>query len=374
MTTSVPPIRIPFEYLPRDGRFGSGPSKVRQEAVNELAEIASAYLGTSHRRPAVKERVALIRRGLLELFSAPSGYEVLLGNGGATAFWDAAAFSLISRRSQHLVFGEFSTKFGRAVAGTAHLEAPELIEAPPGTHPDPVVNPEVDVYALTHNETSTGVRMRVVRPDPDGLVVVDGTSAAGALRVDAGEFDVYYFSPQKAFGSDGGLWLAVCSPAAIARIDAIAGTGRSIPAFLSLKIALDNSRLEQTYNTPALATLYLLARQIDWLLDQGGLEWAADRVDRNAAVLFGWAEGAAYASPFVSDPAQRSPVTATIDFDQAVDAATVSAVLRANGILDTEAYRKLGRNQIRVALWPTVDLDDVEALTRSIDYVVEQLG
>lgn len=374
MTTPVPDIKIPADLLPVDGRFGSGPAKVRAEVVAALAAAAPSFLGTSHRRPAVKDVVRGVQEGLADLYRLPAGYEVLLGNGGATAFWDAAALGLIERKSQHLSFGVFSAKFAAVVAAVPDLEPPEIILAEYGTHPLPVFTSDVDAYALTHNETTTGVCMEIRRPGEAGLVVVDATSAAGALRVDPRQFDVYYFSPQKAFGSDGGLWVALCSPAAVDRIERIAATQRHIPAFLSLKLALENSRQSQTYNTPALATLFMLERQIDWIRSEGGLEWAASRCDRNAAVLYGWAEAAGFALPFVGVPSERSPVTPTIDFDPSVEASAVASVLRANGILDTESYRKLGRNQLRVGLWPSVETADVEALTRSIDHVVGRLG
>lgn len=371
----APELRIPAGLLPEDGRFGSGPSKVRQEAVERLSEVASGFLGTSHRQAVVRDTVAGIRAGLAELFSLPDGYEVLLGNGGASAFWDAAAFGMIEKRSQHLSFGEFSSKFARVVASTPHLSPPHVIESDPGTHPLPVPDPAVDAYALTHNETSTGVCMTVQRPrGAGGVVLVDATSAAGALPVDPDQFDAYYFSPQKAFGADGGMWVAVCSPAGIARIEEIAASGRTVPAFLDLRLALDNSRQNQTYNTPGLVTLFLLAEQVRWMLDRGGLEWAAGRSRQNAGVLYGWAERSSFARPFVSDPHARSPVTATIDFDEGIDAAALCAALRRNGIVDTEAYRKLGRNQIRVGLWPAIETADVEALTHCVDYVAERLG
>lgn len=374
MTTSDLDIQIPVEMLPSDGRFGSGPAKVPDEALAGLAATGRSLLGTSHRKPAVKDLVRDIREGLTDLYALPAGYEVLLGNGGATAFWDAAAFGLIEQKSQHLSFGEFSSKFAAAVQAAPHLAEPELIRSDYGTHPHPVPRDDVDAYAFTHNETTTGVCMPIRRPGPNGLVLVDATSAAGAMRVDPGAFDAYYFSPQKAFGADGGLWVALCSPGAVDRIEGIAASDRAIPPFLSLQIALDNSRSNQTYNTPALATLYLLHHQIQWLKASGGLEWAASRSDRNAAVVYEWAEQAEYAFPYVADPTERSPVTATIDFVDSIDAPTVAAVLRANGILDTESYRKLGRNQLRIGLWPAIDTGDVEALTACIDFVVERMG
>jgi len=365
-------IRLPAALRPRDGRFGSGPSKVRDEAVARLADAAHGFLGTSHRQPAVKDLVGRVRAGLADLFSLPDGYEVLLGNGGTTAFWDAATFGLIRRRSQHCSFGEFSARFAGVTAAAPFLEQPEVLESPVGTHPEPRANPDVDTYALTHNETSTGVMMGVTRPDDRGLVLVDATSAAGGLRVDPEAFDCYYFAAQKAFGSDGGLWFALCSPAAIARIETIAASGRWQPAFLSLPIALENARLNQTYNTPALATLFLVADTLEWMLAHGGLEWAATRCDRAAELVYGWAEASSVATPFVAKPSERSRVTATIDFE-GVDARDIAAALRANGILDTESYRKLGRNQLRLALFPAIELEDVATLTRAIDHVIESL-
>jgi len=376
--TSAPPIdiRIPAGLLPADGRFGCGPSKVRPEAVAALAEAGSSYLGTSHRQAPVKQVVARIRAGLRELFSLPDGWEVVLGNGGTTVFWDAATFGLVERRSQHLVFGEFSSKFATAVAATPHLEAPQLVESLPGTHPMPVGQAGVDSYALTHNETSTGVAMPLVRPgasDPGSLVLVDATSAAGGLPWDPDEVDVYYFAPQKAFASDGGLWLALCSPAAVERIERIAASERWIPASLDLKTALDNSRADQTLNTPALATLFLLDQQLQWMLANGGMDFAVGRCRRSAATLYGWAEASRYATPFVADPKMRSAVVGTVDLE-GVDATAVNRVLRANGVVDTDAYRKLGRNQLRVGMFPAVDPDDVAALTACIDHVVAALA
>jgi len=374
----VPDLRIPAELLPADGRFGCGPSRVRPEAVAALAEAAPTYLGTSHRQAGVRDVVARVRRGLAELFGLPDGYEVALGNGGTTAFWDAACFRLVERRSQHLSFGEFSSKFAAAAAAAPHLAEPEVIVSQPGTHPEAEHRPlgEVDAYALTHNETSTGVAMEVRRPRDGagrpaaGLVLVDATSGAGGLRVDALEYDAYYFAPQKCFASDGGLWLAALSPAAVARIEA---SDRWAPPSLDLRIALESSRLEQTYNTPALATLFLLAEQVEWMNGNGGLEFAAGRSDRSAEILYGWAERSPFARPFVAKPAERSHVVATIDFDESIDALAVAKVLRANGIVDTEPYRKLGRNQLRIAMFPAIDPADVEALTGCIDWVVERL-
>jgi phosphoserine aminotransferase len=373
---TTPQISIPTDLLPSDGRFGCGPSKVRPEAVAALAEAAPDLLGTSHRQARVLFEVGALRNGLAELFAAPDGYEVLLGNGGTTSFWDAATFGLIDQRSQHLRFGEFSSKFAEAAAAAPHLKEPSFLFADPGTHPLPVADPEVDSYCLTHNETSTGVAMPLERPaGADGLVLVDATSAAGGLRFDPSEVDVYYFAPQKCLASDGGLWLALVSPAAIERIEQIAASGRWVPASLDLKIALDNSRKDQTYNTPALATVFLANQQVDWINQNGGLHWAASRCDRSAEAIYGWAEASSYATPFVAEPDQRSHVVATIDLDQAVvDANTVSQVLRANGIVDTESYRKLGRNQLRIALFPAIEPDDIVLLTKCIDHVVGALS
>ena len=378
MTGAPKGITIPTELLPSDGRFGSGPSKVRAEAVAALAEAAGGYLGTSHRRPGVRQVVGRVREGLAGLLGLPAGYEVLLGNGGATAFWDAAAFGLIARHSQHLSFGEFSAKFAAVVRGAPHLDDPEVIESAPGTCPDPVPRPGVDVYALTHNETSTGVVAPVLRPRGteagDALVVVDATSAAGGVRVDPAEFDVYYFSPQKCLASDGGLWLAACSPAGVERIERLAASERWVPPSLSLLLALENSRQDQTYNTPALATLFLLAHQVEWILDHGGLEWSVRRSEESSGVLYRWAEAHPQAAPFVTEPARRSPVVVTIDLDPAVDADVVSAVLRRNGIVDTESYRKLGRNQLRIACFPAVEPDDVGRLTGALEHVIAALS
>jgi phosphoserine aminotransferase len=371
----VTSIVIPGNLKPKDGRFGSGPTKVRPEQVAALA--AAPELGTSHRQPPVKAVVRRVRSGLAELFSLPNGFVVALGNGGTTAFWEAAIFGLIQERSQHLSFGEFSTRFATLTGRAPWLKEPSVIKAEPGTHPLPRAEAGIDAYALTHNETSTGVRMDVRRPagaDPDSIVLVDATSAAGALPVDPAEFDAYYFAPQKVFGADGGLWLALLSPAARARIEEIAASGRYIPEFLSLKVAVDNSVKDQTLNTPALSTLVLLATQIDWLLEQGGLAWSQSRTSRSAEILYKWAERSPFATPFVADPAMRSPVVGTIDFSDAVNADAVAAVLRENGIVDTESYRKLGRNQLRIGLFPAVEPDDVAALTACIDYVAERLA
>ncbi len=374
MATPLPDIEIPHDLLPADGRFGCGPSKVRPEAVAALAAEGGEYLGTSHRQAGVRFMVSRLRNGLAEMFALPDGYEVLLGNGGTTGLWDALTFGLIAGRSQHLSFGEFSSKFATAAAAAPHLDEPEVITAEPGTRPTAVASAEVDLYALTHNETSTGVAMPIERPAPDGIVAVDATSAAGGMRFDPSEVDAYYFAPQKCLASDGGLWLMACSPAAIERIETIAASDRWVPASLDLGIALENSRKDQTYNTPALATIFLAVQQIEWVNQHGGLEWAASRCDRSSGTLYAWAEASAYATPYVADPADRSRVVATIDLDDAIDATTVSKVLRANGIVDTESYRKLGRNQLRIATFPAIEPDDVEALTRCIDHVAAALG
>jgi phosphoserine aminotransferase len=367
-------ITLPDELRPGDGRFGCGPTKVRPETVAALAERATTWLGTSHRQAPVKRVVARIRAGLADLFELPDGYQVALGNGGSTLFWDLATFSLIERRSQHLVFGEFSGKFAAAAEAAPHLDAPDVIRSEVGTHPLPRPDASVDVYALTHNETSTGVMMPVRRPAADGLVLVDATSGAGALPVDPAQFDAYYFAPQKVFGADGGLWLALLSPAAAERAERIAASGRWIPAILDLRAAMDNSAKDQTLNTPALATLLLLAEQLDWILAQGGLAWTVKRCQESAAIVYGWATASAFARPFVTDEAERSLTVATIDFDEAVDAALVARVLRANGIVDTEPYRKLGRNQLRIGMFPAVEPEDLATLTRAIDHVVGVLA
>jgi phosphoserine aminotransferase len=368
------PIVLPDDIKPRDGRFGCGPSKVRPEALASLAGPGAALMGTSHRQAPVKGLVHRVREGLSALFSLPDGYEVVLGNGGATAFWDAAAYGLVRERSQHLVFGEFSSKFAEVTAGAPFLGEPVVVKADPGTAPDLEPQPGVDAYAWPHNETSTGVMTQVRRPAGDGLVLVDATSGAGGLPVDVSQADAYYFAPQKNFGADGGLWIALLSPAALERVASIAASDRWIPPSLDLATAVDNSGKDQTYNTPALATLWLLAEQTDWINSQGGLDWAVSRTTDSSTRLYGWAEKSPYATPFVAEPAQRSLVVGTIDFAEGVDAAAVATVLRANGIVDTEPYRKLGRNQLRIGMFPAVDPDDVEALTACVDHVVEKLG
>ena len=370
-----PAPQIPDELKPVDGRFGCGPSKVRPEAVARLAE-PGAPLGTSHRQAPVKDVVARIRAGLRELFSLPDGYEVVLGNGGTTAFWDAAACGLVRERALHLAYGEFSRKFASVTAGAPFLADPIVVEAQPGDAPEPVADPGADVVAWAHNETSTGVMVEVRRPSGNAgaLVLVDATSGAGGLPVEITEADAYYFAPQKAFGSDGGIWLALFGPAALERVAELDGSGdRWTPAFLSLASAVDNSMKDQTLNTPAVATLLLLADQIDWMLAQGGLEGCVGRTRESSGILYGWAERTSFAQPFVADPAKRSLVVGTIDFDESVDAAALARTLRANGILDVEPYRKLGRNQLRVGMFPAVDPFDVEALTASIDWVVDNV-
>ncbi len=370
-------IEIPPTLLPADGRFGSGPSKVRPEQVDALARVATTYLGTSHRQQTVKSQVGRLRSGLAELFGLPEGYEVVLSNGGSTAFWDAATFGLVRQRSQHLSFGEFGAKFARAVADAPFLGAPTVITAEPGDAPRFAAETGVDVYASPHNETSTGVAVevrRVAGADTGALMVWDATSGAGGLPVDPTEADVYYFAPQKSFGSDGGLWVALMSPAALARIEEIKASGRWIPAFLDLATAVEQSRLDQTYNTPALATVFLMAEQVDWFNAQGGLDWCVKRTAESSSILYSWAETSAYATPYVVDPANRSQVVGTIDLADSVDATAVAKVLRANGIVDIEPYRKLGRNQLRVAMFPAVDPADVRALTACVDHVVERLA
>jgi phosphoserine aminotransferase len=369
-------LRLPPELLPADGRFGCGPSRVRPEQLDSLVAAGRTVLGTSHRQSPVKQLVGSLRAGLAELFRLPDGWEIVLGNGGTTVFWDVATFGLIDRRSEHLVFGEFSTKFADASAAAPHLDEPVVIAGEPGDHPEPVVDDSVDLYALTHNETSTGVAMEPRRPPaPTGaLVAVDATSAAGGLPWDPAQVDVYYFAPQKCFASDGGLWLAACSPAAVERIERITAGGRWRPASLDLGIALTNSRLDQTYNTPAVATLLLFDAQLRWMLDNGGLDWCVKRSRSSSDHLYTWAETRPWTTPFVADPAKRSAVVGTIDLVDTLDAAKLNAALRANGIVDTDSYRKLGRNQLRIGMFPAVEPADVEALTACIDHLVEHHG
>ena len=370
-------LQIPESLKPADGRFGSGPSRVRPEQLARLAQEGAAIMGTSHRQAPVRGLVAQVRAGLRELFSLPDGYEVVLGNGGTTAFWDAAAACLVRRRALHLTFGEFSSKFAACTGGAPFLADPIVVSAEAGDAPAPRGDPDADVIAWAHNETSTGVMVGVRRPDDAGhaLVLVDATSGAGGLPVDVAQADVYYFAPQKGFASDGGLWLALMSPAAlerVAQITAEPGPDRWIPEFLSLSIALENSVKDQTYNTPAIATLLLLADQLEWMLGHGGLDGMVARTTESSDHLYGWASGHEHAEPFVRDPAKRSLVVGTIDFGSEVDAADLAATLRANGIVDVEPYRKLGRNQLRVAMFPATDPSDVRALTACIDWVLER--
>ncbi|HET9419675.1 MAG TPA: phosphoserine transaminase [Nocardioides sp.] len=366
-------LTIPTDLLPADGRFGAGPSKIQTSHLDALAATGSSLMGTSHRQAPVKNTVGRVREGLANLFSLPDGHQVVMGNGGATAFWDIATFGLIEKKSQHLSFGEFSSKFAKASAAAPWLDAPSVIESEPGSRPEAVAEDGVDAYAWAHNETSTAVMAPVVRPaGADGLVLVDATSGAGGLPVELSEVDVYYFAPQKCFASDGGLWIALMSPAALERAAAIAASDRHVPAFFDLPTAIDNSSKNQTYNTPGVATLFLMAEQLDWMNAQGGLKGMVERTTASSDALYGWAERTSYTTPYVADPAHRSLVIGTIDFDESIDAAAIAATLRANGIVDTEPYRKLGRNQLRVAMYPAIDPTDVEALTRCIDYVVEQ--
>ncbi len=375
MATTESIVTIPADLKPRDGRFGCGPSKVRPEALAKLAG-QSRLMGTSHRQAPVRDLVRRVREGVTALLGLPEGYEVALGNGGTTAFWEAACAWLIRERSLHLTYGEFSQKFAKAAAGAPFLGEPILVEAPPGDAPAPRADAAADVIGWAHNETSTGVMVPVERPADagDALVLIDATSGAAGLPLDASQADVYYFAPQKGLGSDGGLWLAALSPTAIARIEELDGAaGRWQPEFLSLAVALDNSRKQQTYNTPAVATLFLLADQLEWMLAGGGLDWCVARTGDSSRRLYSWAEQSDFATPFVADPAKRSLVVGTIDFADDVDAAAIAKALRANGIVDTEPYRKLGRNQLRIGMFPAVDPDDIEALTRCIDWVVENV-
>ncbi|AGM09829.1 phosphoserine aminotransferase [Amycolatopsis sp. MJM2582] len=374
--TDAPELTLPADLKPADGRFGCGPSKVRDEQLANLAKSGATYLGTSHRQKPVKSLVGRVRAGLSELFSLPEGYEVVLGNGGTTAFWDAAAFGLVRERAQHFTYGEFSSKFATVTKGAPFLADPIVVKADPGSAPEIAYEAGADLVGWAHNETSTGVAVPVRRPEGSegALVAIDATSGAGGLPVKAEDFDVYYFAPQKSFASDGGLWIALASPAAVERIGEIGASDRWIPEFLSLTTALDNSRKDQTYNTPAVSTLFLLADQIEWMNSNGGLEWTTSRTRDSSTRLYEWAEKTGYTTPFVSDPSLRSQVVGTIDFADEVDAAAVAKVLRANGIVDTEPYRKLGRNQLRVGLFPAIDPDDITKLTQSIEYVVERLG
>jgi phosphoserine aminotransferase len=375
-TTADDAITIPSDLLPVDGRFGSGPSKIQTGHLDALTATGAGLLGTSHRQAPVRQVVGRVREGLRALFDLPDGHEVVLGNGGATAFWDVAAFGLVRARSQHLVFGEFTAKCAESVRMAPWLEEPSVVAAEPGSRSEPVAEDGVDAYFWAHNETSTGVMAPVLRPPgtaDDALVVVDGTSGAGGLPVDVAETDVYYFAPQKCFASDGGLWLALMSPRALARAEEVAAGGRYVPPFLSLPTAIDNSAKDQTYNTPPVASLFLMAEQLDWMNGQGGLAAMVERTTASSDTLYGWADRSSFATPYVADPAHRSLVVGTIDFDESVDAARLASVMRANGVVDTEPYRKLGRNQLRIAMYPAVDPSDVERLTRCLDHVVERL-
>lgn len=375
--TDTATVTIPADLLPLDGRFGCGPSKVRPAQIDYLASVGRTVLGTSHRQAPVRNLVGQVRSGLSDLFSLPEGYEIVLGNGGSTAFWDIAAFGLVRARAQHLAFGEFSAKFGAVTDKAPFLGDPTIIKGEPGTLPVPRAEAGIDVYAWAQNETSTGVMAPVTRvagADADALMLVDATSGAGGLPLDIAESDVYYFGPQKCFAADGGLWLAAFSPAALARVDEIAASGRWVPDFFSLPTAISNSRKNQTYNTPAVSTLALLSNQISWINDQGGLDWAVKRTADSSSRLYAWAEATAYASPFVADPSARSLVVGTIDFTDEVDAASVASALRANGVVDVEPYRKLGRNQLRVGMFPAVEPEDVSKLIACIEYVVAQIS
>lgn len=367
---------IPADLLPVDGRFGCGPSKVRPEQLQSLVDVGASVFGTSHRQKPVKDVVARVRSGLRELFSLPDGYEVVLGNGGSTAFWDAAAFGLIRERSQHFTYGEFSSKFASVAKGNPFIGDPVVVSADPGSAPELVADSSVDLIGWAHNETSTGVAVPVTRPagSENALIAIDATSGAGGLPVTITNTDVYYFAPQKCFAADGGLWVALMSPAALERVAEIKDSGRWTPEFLSLPIAVDNSTKDQTYNTPALATLLMFANQIEWMNAGGGLEWTTARTKDSSSRLYEWAEASSFATPFVTDPALRSQVVGTIDFNDDVDAAAVAKILRANGVVDTEPYRKLGRNQLRVGMFPAIDPEDITQLTKSIDWVVSQLG
>jgi len=373
--TDLPrPLTLPADLKPADGRFGAGPSKIQTSHLDALAATGAGLMGTSHRQAPVKNTVGRVREGLAALFDLPEGYEVVMGNGGATAFWDIATFGLIEKKSQHLSFGEFSSKFAKAAELAPWLDTPSVIKSDPGTRPEAVAEAGVDVYGWAHNETSTAVMAPVVRPegaDEGALVLVDATSGAGGLPVDLTQVDTYYFAPQKCFASDGGLWIALMSPAALERAARIGASDRHVPAFFDLPTAIDNSAKNQTYNTPSVATLFLMAEQLDWMNSLGGLKGMVERTTESSNALYGWAERTSYTTPYVADPSHRSLVIGTIDFDDAIDAAEIAKVLRANGIVDTEPYRKLGRNQLRIAMYPAIDPADVEALTKCIDWVVE---
>lgn len=369
-------LELPSELKPSDGRFGCGPSKVRTDQLAHLAETGTALMGTSHRQKPVKQLVGRVREGIRQLFSLPEGYEVVLGVGGSTAFWDAASFGLVRERALHLTYGEFSSKFAQATQGAPFLSDSVIVSAEPGDVPQPVADPSADLIAWAHNETSTGAMLEPTRPagSENSLITVDATSGAGGLPFDPANVDVYYFAPQKSFASDGGLWIAAMSPAALERVAEIGASERWVPEFLSLTTAVDNSRKDQTYNTPAVATLYLLADQIDWMNGNGGLDWCVQRTGENSRRLYSWAEASDYATPFVTESAKRSQVVGTIDFADSVDASAIAKALRANGIVDTEPYRKLGRNQLRVGMFPAIEPDDITKLTQSIDWVASKLS
>ena len=369
-------VTIPVDLLPADGRFGAGPSKIAPGALDALAATGTTLMGTSHRQAPVKNTVGRVRDGLSTFFALPEGYEVVFGNGGATSFWDIATFGLIREKSQHLAFGEFSSKFAKAAADAPWLAAPSIIKSDPGARPVAVAEEGIDVYGWAHNETSTAVMTDVIRPAgaaDDALVLIDATSGAGGLPVDLNQVDVYYFAPQKCFASDGGLWFAIMSPRALERVAEIKASGRFVPAFFDLTTAIDNSRLNQTYNTPSIATFFLMAEQLDWMNANGALKGMVERTTASSDALYGWAEKTAYTTPYVADPAARSLVIGTIDFDDNIDAAAIAKVLRANGVVDTEPYRKLGRNQLRIAMYPAIDPADVVKLTQCIDHVVGKL-
>lgn len=374
---NFPEIVIPADLLPVDGRFGAGPSKVRPEQIQALVEKSVSIMGTSHRQKPVKNEVAALRAGLDEMFTLPAGYEVVIGNGGTTAFWEIATFGLLRDRAQFLTFGEFGSKFASSANAAPFLGEQTVIKSEPGDAPVFAPEPGLDAYCTPHNETSTGVAIPPVRPagaDKDALVLIDATSGAGGLPVDLSQVDVYYFSPQKCFASDGGLFVAIMSPAAIARAEEIKASGRYIPAFLDLMTAIENSRLDQTYNTPALATILMMNEQIKWFNANGGLDWCVSRTKESSDAIYDWATASAYATPFVADPAKRSQVVATVDFDESIDAEVVAKVLRANGVVDTEPYRKLGRNQLRISVFPAVEPSDVRQLLKCIDFVIAQLA
>jgi phosphoserine aminotransferase len=367
-------LQLPTDLLPKDGRFGAGPSKVSASHLDALAATGTSLMGTSHRQAPVKNLVGRVREGLGTFFNLPDGYQIVMGNGGATAFWDIATFGLIREKSQHLAFGEFSSKFASSVSAAPWLSAPSIIKSEPGSRPEAVAEDGVDAYAWAHNETSTAVMApvhRVAGADDGALILIDATSGAGGLPVDLADVDVYYFAPQKCFASDGGVWFAAMSPAALDRAAEIAASGRYIPPFFDLPTAIDNSSKNQTYNTPSLATYFLMAQQLDWMLAEGGLDGMVRRTTASSDALYGWAEQTAYTTPYVAEPSHRSLVIGTIDFDDTIDAAAIAATLRANGIVDTEPYRKLGRNQLRIAMYPAIDASDVEALTACVDYIVE---